>query len=554
MFIKRNRRKYKDREYVTVLLVEGQRVPAKRKPGRPRKGDKPKTVVRHRTLANLTKLPAPLIELIERYCQAEREGKPVDGFVSDDEPVVGPAYGPVAALAAIAKELGIERALGSTRWGRLALLLVIARVIHGGSRLSTVRWARHHAIAEALGIEHFDEDDLYEALDWLAREQRRIERALAGRRPRGTVYLYDVTSSYLEGQCNELAAMGYNRDGKRYKKQIVVGLLTDAQGEPVSVQVYEGNTSDPQTVGDQVRKLAEDFGSQQVVLVGDRGMIKAKGQALLREQGFHYITSLTDPQIRKALSEGTLQLDLFDEELTEVQAEDGRRYILRRNPAMAQRAQARRRDQLAVVQRKVDERNAFVARSPRARPDVSLKMARRWLATYKLDAYVEAVLTNDQVELVVDERALQRLAALDGCYALVTDVPREVADTETVWERYGDLQKVERDFRTMKTTCLQLRPIYVRKATRTRGHVFVTMLALKIVRYLEQAVRPLGIDVPEAIERLQGIRLVTLADPALGLWRLPSRWLPEQKELLDVLPTLPPPLLSRTASAGLLAN
>jgi len=207
-----------------------------------------------------------------------------------------------------------------------------------------------------------------------------------------------------------------------------------------------------------------------------------------------------------------------------------------------------------VEQRKVDERNAFVARSQRARPDVSLKRARRWLAVYKLDAYVEAVLRHDQVELVVDDEALQRLAALDGCYALVTDVPQEVADTETVWERYGDLQKVERDFRTMKTTCLQLRPIYVRKATRTRGHVFATMLALKIVRYLERAVRPLGIDVSEALERLHAIRLVTLADPELGLWRLPSRWLPEQQELLDVLPTLPPPLLSRTARDGLLAN
>jgi hypothetical protein len=449
VFIKRNHSRRGDSEYSSVLLVQGERIPAPRKAGRPPKHAERKTVVVHRTLANLSKLPAGLVALIERFCQAERDGAPLDGFVATEEPVIGAAYGPLASLLALAREAGIERALGFDRDGRLALFLVLARVAHRGSRLSSVRWAGTQAVAEVLGLGRFDEDDLYAALDWLDEQQERIEAELAPRNAQGgAVFLYDVTSSYLEGQKNELAAPGYNRDGKRYKKQIVAGLLTDCDGEPVSVQVYEGNTSDPDTVGDQVRKLALRFGAQDIVLVGDRGMIKAKGKALLGEHGFRYITSLTDPEIRKTLAEGTLQLGLFEEQVTEVELPDGRRYVLRRNPAMTQRTRSRRADQLRRVEEKLAARNAEV-------------------------------------------------------------------DT-----------------------------IFLRKATRTRAHALVTMLALKLVRELERRVHPLGLTVQDALDRLEGVRLLTLADPALGLWRLPTRWEPEQRQVLEVLPPLPTPLLS----------
>lgn len=544
MFVKRNRSKQGNKEYSSVLLVQGERVPARRGPGRPPKNAKRETVVVHRTLANLSRLPEPLVALIDRYCRAEREGRPLDAVVGDGEPVIGAAYGPLAALLALARECGVERALGNERLARLGLFLVLARIAHRGSRLSAVVWAETQAVREVLGLGSFDEDDLYDALDWLAEYQTEIETRLAPKPHVGAVFLYDVTSSYLEGQQNELAAPGYNRDGKKHKKQIVAGLLTDASGEPVSVQVYEGNTSDPTTIGDQVHKLAERFGAQDVVLVGDRGMIKAKGKELLRDNGFRYITSLTDPEIRKALADGTLQLDLFDTELTEVTLEDGRRYVLRRNPAMAQRNQTRRADQLRRVEDKVTKRNAVVAQSPTAQPEVSLREAKKWLGRYKLSGFVKAALEERRVVLIIDEDARHKVEQLDGCYALVTDVPQDNADTETVWERYGDLQKVERDFRTMKTGLLELRPLFVRKATRTRGHAVVTMLALKIARALHKRVQPLDLTCQDALDRLEGVRLVTLADPALGLWRLPSRWAPTQKEVLDVLPPLPAPLLS----------
>lgn len=553
MFIKRSKSQRGDKTYTSVLLVQGERVPVPRGRGRPPKDEKPKTTVVHKTLANLSKLPVALVALIERFCKAERAGEPLEPFVGGDEPAIGPAYGPLAALLVLARQQGIERALGSGRMAQLALFLVLARVAHRGSRLSAVRWSADHAVHEALGLKPFDEDDLYEALDWLAVHQQRIERELAPRPEAGAVFLYDVTSSYLEGQQNELAAPGYNRDGKRYKKQIVAGLLTDVHGEPVAIQVYEGNTSDPDTVGDQVRKLAEQFGAKEVVLVGDRGMIKAKGRELLAKEGFRYITSMTDPEIRKALAAGTLQIGLFDEEVTEVVGDD-RRYVLRRNPAMTTRTRTRRADQLARVREKVDARNAVVVASKRADPVVSLRDANKWLKTYKLQAYVSAELREREVHLVVDDAARVQLETLDGCYVVVTDVPAESADAQTIWDRYGDLQRVERDFRTMKTSLLELRPIFLRKANRTRAHAFVTMLALKITRELERRVAPIGLTCEDALDRLGGVRLVTLADPDLGLWRLPSRWPALQQQVLDVLPRLLPPRLSLRPAGGIATN
>ncbi|RMH69331.1 MAG: hypothetical protein D6683_16205 [Actinomyces sp.] len=278
-------------------------------------------------------------------------------------------------------------------------------------------------------------------------------------------------------------------------------------------------------------------------------MIKAKGRELLGEHGFRYITSMTDPEIRKALASGLLQLSLFDEDVAEVVSGD-RRYILRRNPAMTARTRSRRADQFARVQAKVDARNALVATSKRADPQVSLRSANKWLKTYKLDKYVSAELHDRVVHLVVDHEAQRELESLDGCYVVTTDVPVAHASAQEIWDRYGDLQKVERNFRTMKTAGLQLRPIFLRKANRTRAHAFVTMLALKITRELERRVAPLGLTWKDALDRLQAVRLVTLADPNLGLWRLPTTWATEQREVLDVLPRLPPPRLSLHPAGG----
>jgi len=322
VFIKRNRSVQGGKTYGSVLLVEGVREKVIRPPGRPPKNATVRTRVVHRTLANLSRLPEPLIALIEQYCQGQ---VPTGGAPRVH---LGPCYGVLAGLHALAGELGLVGALGPDRSAKLALFMIYARVARQGSRLAAVRWAEDHAVAEVPGLDTFNEDDLYSALDWLQANQERIERALAPKHEPGAVFLYDVTSSYFEGQCNELAAHGYNRDGKRYKKQVVAGLLTDAQGEPLSIQLYPGNTSDPKTFQPTVEKLQVRFGAKEVVVVGDRGMIKKMGKAELGAAGYRYVTALTNPQIRKLLAKKVLSPELFDEEPASVDYE-GRRLILR---------------------------------------------------------------------------------------------------------------------------------------------------------------------------------------------------------------------------------
>jgi len=254
MFVKHNHTTLAGKSYQSVLLVQGRRVLGKRRPGRPRaQAEPPKSVVIHETLANLSKLPAELIRLIECYCKGKSEPASAPG--SDQgaaEPPavhVGPCYGLLAALHALAGELGIVAAVGQEpRVARLALYLIYARVFHQGSRLSAARCSEDHAVREVLKVGRFDEDDLYAALDYLEAQQPRIEDHLHARRQVSlgeAVFLYDVTSHYFEGQHNELADYGYPRGLKKGKKQVVAGLLTDGQGEPLSIQLYRGNTGDP---------------------------------------------------------------------------------------------------------------------------------------------------------------------------------------------------------------------------------------------------------------------------------------------------------------------
>lgn len=537
MFIKRNRSRLGGKTYRSVLLVEGVREPVIRPPGRPPKDAPVKTRVVHHTLANLSRLPEALVTLIEQYCQ----GKVPTG----EAPKVrmGPCYGVLAGLHALAGELGLSAALGSDRSAKLALFLIYARVARQGSRLGAVRWAEDHAVAEVLGLPSFDEDDLYAALDWLQLHQERIERALVPKIEAGAVFLYDVTSSYLEGQCNELGAYGYNRDGKRYKKQIVAGLLTEASGEPLSIQLYPGNTSDPKTFLPTVEKLRLRFGAKDVVVVGDRGMIKQLGKEALGEAGFRYVTALTDPQIRKLLGKKVLSPELFDEEPLAIEHE-GRRLILRCNPATRDRERQRRLDQCRRIEQRLAAGNARLAQKPRAKVETLRKQAQGWLEHYGFAQWLQLQVKERGVDLLQDPAVETQLALLDGCYVLETDLPAAAADARTVHARYMNLPDIERDFRTMKTGQLELRPIFVRNAERTEGHALVTMLALKLVRELDRRVAPLGLTVTDAIARLNGVRLIALGEPKLALWRLPDSYVAAQQEILGVLPTLPAPKLS----------
>jgi transposase len=340
-----------------------------------------------------------------------------------------------------------------------------------------------------------------------------------------------VSSSYLEGQHNELGEFGHDRDGKKGKKQIVYGLVSADDGEPLAVKVFKGNTSDVTTLSDQIETVKKRFGVDEVVFVGDRGMIKTKGKEKLNDANFRYITALTNPQVRKLLKEQVIQISLFDENVVEVQ-QGPQRLILRKNPAVAAKEAARKQDKMKKLQRLIDERNDFVAQSKRAQPQAGLNRFTRWVKRYKIDAFTHIELEDRALKLTINEEALQEASMLDGCYVLITDVPAEKMDKETVDERYRDLQKLERHFRMMKTYLLEVRPIYVRKKNRTQAHVFVAMLALKVAREMDIRLKA-AFSVPGREKEI-----MTIDDALEALARLCFQKIPLFNEHILTLPQL----------------
>ena len=485
--------------------------------------------IRKRTLANLSHWEPTRVEALRRALRGDFD------HLTGGDPICGPVFGVLYALKHVADDLGITGVLGRMRTGKLGLFLTFARVAHQGSRLSAVRWAQQHAVREVLGVGSFDEDDLYHTLDAVAQRQDHIEQALyrryvqrQGRKP--VVFLYDVTSSYLEGAQNALGAYGYNRDGKKGKRQIVVGLLTDEAGEPFAVRVFEGNTADPSTVSTPIAILKQRFHVEEVVFVGDRGMVKAKGKATLAAERLRYITALTEPQIRTLVKRGVVQLGQFAEQVSEVQAA-GRRYILRKNAAEARKAWHRLQDKLHILHTLVATRNAKVAASPRCQPAAGLRHLQAWVKRHKLASVVTLRLDGRCLTVDSDAAAQEQTVQLAGCYVLETDVPSTLLDTHTAHARYKDLAHVEHDFRTLKTGLLEVRPIFVRKESRTRGHVFVCLLALKLSRVLQQRLaaafgttqdEPHGVTVPDALAALNRLCLLTYPlDETSSVTRLP---------------------------------
>jgi len=461
--------------------------------------------VKNRTLANLTHCKPEEIAAMRLALKHKDDLSALGSLKEDVELKEGSSVGAVWAIYEVAKGLGIEKALGRDFAGKLALWQVMARVLDQGSRLSAVRLARTHAACEVLNFARgFGENDLYANLRWLSERQPLIEsRLFTERRGKGKpeLFLYDVTSSYLEGQCNELGAYGYNRDGKKGKKQVVIGLLCDEQGEPVSTEAFAGNTQDVATFSSQVKKAARLFGCERVTMVGDRGMIK-KGQIEgLSGAGFNYITALTKPQIKTLLSCGTLQMSLFDEDVSEVE-EGGIRYILRRNPHRAQEMAAVREDKKQSVARLVEGKNGYLKQHPRAQVSVALRDVESRIERLRIGNWLRLEAEGRTLSLHVDQAALKEAALLDGCYVIKTDLPAAVADKQVVHDRYKDLAKVERAFRTMKTGHLEVRPVYVRTEEGTRGHVLVVMLSYLIVRELGRRWAHLDVTVEEGLNQL----------------------------------------------------
>ena len=493
MFISRSKFKTKSGKiYQSVLLRESYR-----ENGR----------VKKRTIANLGRCSEQEIQAIELALKHKHNLSNLGSFSDSVSIKEGLSIGGVWAIYQVAKKLGIVEALGNHRKGQLALWQVVCRVLEQGSRLSAVRLDQTYAIASVLSLKKgFDEDTLYRNLAWLSNNQEAIEDKLFDKnKNKVSLFLYDVTSSYLEGTENALAEWGYNRDGKKGKKQIVIGLLTDSEGSPIATEVFKGNTNDVSTFHSQIEKAKHRFGCEEVTFVGDRGMIKSGQISDLEKHGFHYITSLTKKQIEILIRKKAIKYDLFDDLVCEVK--DGSvRYIFRRNPVRAQEIKENRESKKYTIEDFVQKQNQYLKEHPKAKETTAIKRVTERIKKLKIDSWLAIKIENRKLIVCVDDKILAKEEELDGCYIIKTDLPEKICDAQMIHDRYKDLALVESAFRTCKST-LELRPIYVRSEASTYGHVLVVMLAYMIIRYLDQKWSSLYLTVEEGLRSLNTLTL-----------------------------------------------
>ena len=416
-------------------------------------------------------------------------------------------HGHVAAALGTARKIGLDRLLGpdGNRCRDLVLALIVSRLLEPGSKLAAARAlspdTASSSLGQQLGLGMVDEDEVYTALDWLAVRQPAIETALAKRHlAGGTLVLYDVSSSYMEGRCCPLAQFGYNRDRKRGKLQIVYGLLCAPDGCPVAIEVFEGNTADPMTLTSQVRKLRERFGLDHVVLVGDRGMItQARITEDLTKAGLDWITALRAPAIKVLRDTGTLQMSLFDErDMASITSPDfsGERLIVCRNRALAAERVRKREDLLAATERELARIVAAVARKRqplRGTAKIGLKVG-AVLDKHKMAKHFTLDITDNHFAFARKTEEIAAEAALDGIYVVRTSLPATVLDDPTTVRSYKSLSLVERAFRCLKTVDLQVRPVYHWLADRVRAHVFLCMLAYYLEWHMRQRLAPMLYD------------------------------------------------------------
>ena len=460
--------------------------------------------VKKRTLANLSKWPRDLVEGLRTLLKGGRVVAP-----GTDAVVIRRSlpHGHVAAVLGTARRIGLDRILAAkaSRRRDLVMAMICARLIAPMSKLATAKAldpeTATSSLGPVLGLGAVDEDELYAALDGLVDRQPAIETALAKRHlSERTVVLYDVTSSYVEGRCCPLAGFGYNRDGKKGRMQIVYGLVCAADGCPVAVEVFEGKTGDPATLGAQIGKLKARFGLTRVVLVGDRGLLtEARLDEEVAPAGLDWITALRAPAIRALAEGGVLQPDLFDQrDLASITAPayPGERLIVCRNPDLARERARKRDDLLAATERDLAEVARAVTR--RRRPvrgaDAIGLRAGAVLNRYKVGKHFDLTITDDRFSFERKQAAIADEAKLDGIYVIRTTVPAADLDDAATVAAYKGLSRVERAFRSLKTADLEIRPIHHRLSDRVRAHVFVCMLAYHVEWHMRALLAPMLYD------------------------------------------------------------
>jgi Transposase DDE domain len=460
--------------------------------------------VRKRTLCNLSDWPAAHVEGLRGVLKGgtviapDREAFTV---------VRSLPHGHIAAAIGTARKIGLDRILGpdGNRCRDLVLAMIAARILDPGSKLATARalapMTATTSLGEVLGLGDVEDRELYGALDWLHERQSAIEAAFARHHLKnGTLVLYDVSSSYLEGHRCPLAQRGYSRDGRKGSLQIVYGLLCAPDGCPVAIEVFDGNTGDPTTLARQIEKLKQRFKLDHVVLVGDRGMItQARIDDDIKPAGLDWITALRAPAIRDLLNSGALQLSLFDErDMASISSPDypGERLIVCRNADLAAERTRKRQDLLAATERELGRIQAAVARKRaplRGTAEIALAVG-AVVDRYKMRKHFDLTITDTRFSFARKAGAIAAEAATDGLYIVRTSLAETALDDRTAVRSYKSLAQVERAFRCIKTVDLHVRPVHHWLAERVRAHVFLCMLAYYLEWHMRRSLAPLLFD------------------------------------------------------------
>lgn len=449
--------------------------------------------VRKRTLANLSALSAEQVDAIRRALKGERLVPVHELF----ESVQSFHHGHVQAVRTAMRRLGFESLLSSrpARERDLIVALVTAQILEPDSKLATTRWWNTTTLPATLGVADANEDDFYQALDWLSERQEHIEKKLAARHLKaGGLVLYDLSSSYFEGKTCPLAHLGHNRDGKKGKLQVNYGLLTDELGCPVAISVFDGNVGDPKTLMPQIEKLRGAFGIERMVLVGDRGMISQKQiKSLQQLGGIDWITALRSGAIAKLVQGGHLQLGLFDERnLFELAHPDfpGERLVACRNPELGRLRAHKRQSLLDATRKELDRVQAMVQRGRLIGRDAIGVRVGRVINKYKVAKHIQLEIGDQTFSFSFNQSSITQEAALDGLYVIRTSVAAAQLSPEDAVRNYKKLSQVERAFRSLKTIDLEVRPIRHHLERRVKAHIFLCMLAQYVVHHMVEAWRP----------------------------------------------------------------
>jgi transposase len=480
--------------------------------------------IRKRTIANLSQWPAQKVEALRRLLKDEPLVTAQEAFVIEQSM----GHGHVEAILGTIRKLGLEDLISSRRSRErdLVVAMIAERLLHPCSKLATTRLWHTTTLAAQLGVSDADEDDLYEALDWVLARQGQIEKKLAGRHlSEGSFVFYDVTSSYYEGRCCPLAHYGHDRDGKKGRPIIVYGLMTDEQGRPVAVEAYPGDTGDPSTVPEQAEKLRGRFGLERLVLVGDRGMLTQTQIEKLKEYpGLGWISALRSHAIRDLVKGGSLQMSLFDrKDLAEIRSPEfpSERLVACYNPLLAEQRRRKRQELLEATEKQLEKISKEVSRrtqKPFKSEEIGQKVG-KVVDRYNMRKHFRLHIGEGTFSYERDGVKIEQEAALDGIYVIRTSEPSERLCAEDAVRTYKNLARVEQAFRSLKGVDLLIRPIWHHTEDHVRAHIFICMLAYYVQWHMRKALAPLLFDDQELDENRKSRDPVKPAKPSASAKR-----------------------------------